>query len=62
MQRTVTVIEKITGRVIGAYPIDLSGQDHQTSDDQYFAKAFEAAVDGGLIAEAEAHAVEFRLE
>ncbi|MER8385586.1 hypothetical protein NKG60_24210 [Mesorhizobium sp. M1428] len=48
--------------MIGAYPVDLSGQDHQTSDDQYFAKAFEAAVDGGLITEAEAHAVEFRLE
>ncbi|MBZ9857470.1 hypothetical protein LB566_27160 [Mesorhizobium sp. CA13] len=62
MQRTVTVIEKTTGRVIGALPIDLSNQDHQVSDDQYFDKAFEAAVDSGLITKAEAHGVEFRLE
>ncbi|RWM18271.1 MAG: hypothetical protein E5X53_13595 [Mesorhizobium sp.] len=62
MQRTVTVIEKITGRVIGAYSIDLSGQDHQICDDDYFSKAFEAAIDCGLITNAEAYAVEFRLQ
>ncbi|WP_136619705.1 MULTISPECIES: hypothetical protein [Mesorhizobium] len=62
MQRTVTVIEKATGRVIGALPIDLAGQVHQASDDEYFAKAFEAAVDSGLINEADARLLEFRLE
>ncbi|AZV17854.1 hypothetical protein EN904_14225 [Mesorhizobium sp. M7A.F.Ca.CA.001.07.2.1] len=62
MQRTVTVIEKTTGRVIGALPIDLAQQNHEASDDQYFTKAFEAAMDSGLISEADKHAVEFRLE
>lgn len=62
MQRTVTVIEKATGRVIGALPIDLTGQVHQASDDEYFAKAFEAAVASGLFDEADARLLEFRLE
>ncbi|RUZ76274.1 hypothetical protein EN943_17815 [Mesorhizobium sp. M7A.F.Ca.US.006.01.1.1] len=62
MQRTVTVTEKTTGRVIGALPIDLAQQDHEASDDQYFTKAFEAAMDSGLIREDDKHAVEFRLE
>lgn len=62
MQRTVTVIEKTTGRVIGALPIDLAEMDEKTSDDEYFAKAFVGAVDSGLITDADKHAVEFRLE
>ncbi|WP_044547248.1 hypothetical protein [Mesorhizobium japonicum] len=62
MQRTVTVIEKATGRVIGALPIDLAGQVHQVADDEYFAKAFEAAIDSGLINKDDARLVEFQLE
>jgi len=62
MQRTVTFIEKTTGRVIGALPVELAQQDEQASDDQYFAKAFEAALDSGLINSADRYAVEFRLE
>ncbi|WP_245490458.1 hypothetical protein [Mesorhizobium sp. M7A.F.Ca.US.011.01.1.1] len=62
MQRTVTVIEKTTGRVIGALSIDIALQDHEASDDQYLTKAFETAMDSGLISDADKHAVEFRLE
>lgn len=62
MQRTVTFIEKTTGRVIGALPIDLPEKDQKASDDEYFAKAFKDAIDSGLITEADKYAVEFRLE
>jgi hypothetical protein len=62
MQRTVTIVEKSTGRVIGALPIDLAGQDDQASADQYFTKAYQTAVDFGLITQAEAYKFEFRLE
>ena len=43
--KSVSIIEKSTGRVVAIYPVDMTGLHYAPSTQEYEAAAWEAAVD-----------------
>ncbi len=45
----VQIIEAKTGRLLATYPIVLSGQNYDPSEQEYFAQAWRCAVEDKLV-------------
>jgi hypothetical protein len=47
--KSVSIIEKTTGKVIANIPIEMTATNYTPSDEEYEAAAWEAAVDDGWV-------------
>jgi hypothetical protein len=47
--KNVYIIERSTGRIVAAIPIQMAGMSYTPSAQEYQAAAWEAAVDGGRV-------------
>jgi hypothetical protein len=59
MRKTVHVIDRVTAKVVASYPIELNGLNYEPAEHEYFALAFDAAVDDGIMAKKERDAYRF---
>lgn len=45
----VTIVETKTGKVIGTFPVHLSGQNYTPTKEEYISMAWKCAVDDNLV-------------